>query len=66
MKSQAKNSKEEMMKSPNYVAVLAILNAMLRRVSSSLPELEEATRGLLHEFPPIAGVSANGSGQTDV
>jgi hypothetical protein len=31
------------MKSPNYVAVLALLNAMLRRVSESLPQIEQAT-----------------------
>jgi hypothetical protein len=36
------------MKSPNYVAVLAILNAMLRRVSESLPQIEQATRELGH------------------
>jgi hypothetical protein len=34
------------MKSPNYVAVLAILNAMLHRVSESLPLIDQATREL--------------------
>jgi hypothetical protein len=34
------------MKSANYVAVLAILNAMLHRVSESLPVIDEATREL--------------------
>ena len=34
------------MKSPNYVAVLAILNAMLRRVSESIPQIDQATREL--------------------
>ncbi len=34
------------MKSPNYVAVLAILNAMLIRVSASLPQIQEASRQL--------------------
>ncbi len=34
------------MKSPNYVAVLAILSAMLRRVSESLPLIDQATREL--------------------
>ena len=63
MNSQDENSKEEIMKSPNYVAVLAILNAMLRRFSDSLPQLEHATRNLLHEFPPIPGAGANGSGK---
>ena len=31
------------MKSPNYVAVLAILNAILHRVSESLPLIDQAT-----------------------
>ena len=49
------------MTSPNYVAVLAILNAMLRRVSTSLPEIKHATRGLLRdEIQPVAGMSATG------
>jgi hypothetical protein len=34
------------MKSPNYVAVLAILSAMLRRISESLPLIDQATRDL--------------------
>ena len=34
------------MKSPNYAAVLAILNAMLHRVSESLPLIDRATREL--------------------
>jgi hypothetical protein len=34
------------MKSPNYVAVLALLNAMLHRVSESLPLIDQATREL--------------------
>ncbi|HXV80025.1 MAG TPA: hypothetical protein VEG60_09115 [Candidatus Binatia bacterium] len=36
------------MKSPNYVAVLALLNAMLRRVSESMPQIDQATRELGH------------------
>jgi len=49
------------MTSPNYVAVLAILNAMLRRVSTSLPQIKDATRGLLQdEIQPVAGMSATG------
>jgi hypothetical protein len=36
------------MKSLNYVAVLTILSAMLRRVSESLPQIEQATRNLEH------------------
>ena len=34
------------MESPNFVAVLAILNAILHRVSESLPLIDEATREL--------------------
>jgi hypothetical protein len=34
------------MKSPDYIAVLAILNAMSRRVSESLPQIEKSTREL--------------------
>jgi Glycine zipper len=34
------------MKSQSHLAVLAILNAMLARVSSSLPQIEQATRGI--------------------
>lgn len=43
------------MKSLNYVAVLAILNAMLRRISESIPQIDQATRGLGHsEIPATA------------
>lgn len=43
------------MKSTNYVAVLAILNAMLRRVSESLPQIQQASRGLRYgEIPAKA------------
>jgi len=34
------------MKSPNYVAVLAILNAILHRVSESMTVIDQATRQL--------------------
>jgi hypothetical protein len=34
------------MKSPNYVAVLAILNAILDRVSESMTVIDQATREL--------------------
>lgn len=55
------------MKSPNYVAVLAILNAMLSRVSGSLAQIEQATRGILaDEIPADAGVAINGSGKANV
>jgi hypothetical protein len=40
------------MKSPNYVAVLAILNAMLRRVSESMLQIDQATRELGHSKIP--------------
>jgi hypothetical protein len=39
------------MKSPNYAAVLAILNEMLRRVSEALPQIEQATRELSTDLP---------------
>jgi hypothetical protein len=43
------------MKTLNYVAVLAILNAMLRRVSESMPQIAQATRELGHsEIPATA------------
>ena len=41
------------MKSPNYVVVLAILNAMLHRVSESLPQIDQATRELGHGKIPV-------------
>jgi hypothetical protein len=34
------------MKAPKYVTVLTILNAMLRRISQSMPQIEQATREL--------------------
>jgi hypothetical protein len=43
------------MKTLNYIAVLAILNAMLRRVSESMPQIAQATRELGHsEIPETA------------
>jgi hypothetical protein len=44
------------MKPANYIAVLTILNEMLRRVSASLPAIEQATRELRHELPADARV----------
>jgi hypothetical protein len=38
------------MKSPNYAAVLTILNEMLRRVSEALPQIEQATRELRNDL----------------
>jgi len=46
--SQLGNKQEGKMKSPDYIAVLAILNAMLRRVSDLLPQIEKSTRELGH------------------
>jgi hypothetical protein len=64
MKKRRKELEARFMTKPNYVAVLAILNAMLRRVSTSLPEINRATRGLLRdEIPPVVGMSANGLGK---
>ena len=46
------------MKTTNYVAVFAILNAMLRRVSESMPQIAQATRELGHsEIPATVHVA---------
>ena len=42
------------MKPLNYVAVLALLNAMLRRLAESLPQIDQATRGLGQSEIPAA------------
>lgn len=47
----AGQTKGGMMKSPNYVAILAILNEILRRVSEALPQIEQATRELRNGLP---------------
>jgi hypothetical protein len=58
MNSKGNHSKEKIMKSENYVTVLAILNAMTTRIATSLPQIERATRGLFQ--PDIQpGVAAN-------
>jgi hypothetical protein len=44
------------MKSSNYVAVLGILNEMLRRISEALPQIEQATRELRNELPNGAAI----------
>lgn len=46
VRSTPKNRKQARMSSANYIAVLAILNAMLQGVSNSLPQIWEATRML--------------------
>jgi hypothetical protein len=45
------------MKAPQYVTVLSILNAMLRRISQSMPQIEQATRELGR-----SGMAANARG----
>jgi hypothetical protein len=55
------------MKSQSCVNVLAILNAMIAQVSSSLPQIDDATRSLFPEQVP-AGAGAgvvNGSGSAE-
>jgi hypothetical protein len=42
------------MKAPKYVTVLTILNAMLRRISQSMPQIEQASRQLKG-----SGIAAN-------
>jgi len=46
------------MKPQSCVNILAVLNAMIARVSSSLPEIDDATRGLFGEqaTPGASGV----------
>lgn len=46
------NHKEDRVSSPNYIAVFAILNAILERVSNSLPQIKEATRMLPDDAAP--------------
>jgi hypothetical protein len=48
------------MEEKRYVAVMAILNAMLARVSSSMPQIDQATRGLWPaDVPADARVDGN-------
>jgi hypothetical protein len=54
--AQLASNWEGKMKPANYIAVLTILNEMLRRVSESLPAIEQATRELRHELPADARV----------
>jgi hypothetical protein len=46
------------MKAANYVAVLAILNAILHRVSESLPLIDQATRELGYSKIPAKARAA--------
>jgi hypothetical protein len=45
------------MKAPKYVTVLTILNTMLRRVSQSMAQIDQATREL-----GGGGIAANARG----
>jgi hypothetical protein len=61
-----KKSEARLMKSPDPVAVLTILNALLRNVTTSLPQIREATRGLLQEDSTTAAApGANGLAKTN-
>ena len=55
------------MKSQNCVTILAILNAMIARVSSSFSQIDDATRGLWREqASAVAGAGViNGSASTE-
>ncbi len=46
MRHTPENRKQDGVNSPNYIAVFGILNAILERVSNSLPQIKEATRML--------------------
>jgi len=51
----------------DLVAVLATLNELLRRVSTSLPKIREATGGLLQkEYPNRDSAKANGLAKAGV
>ncbi|HXK29929.1 MAG TPA: hypothetical protein VJ646_16920 [Candidatus Binatia bacterium] len=51
----------------DLVAALATLNELLRRVSTSLPKIREATRGQLQKKNTIGtGVGANGLAKAGV
>ncbi len=45
-RSTSENRGKDRVGSPNYIAVLAILNTIVQRVSASLPAIQEATRML--------------------
>ena len=52
------------MKSQSCVNILAILNTMIARVSSSLSQIDDATRGLCAEQVPAgSGGAVHGSGK---
>lgn len=46
MRHQLKSHTESGLSLSNYIAVMGILNAILERVSHSLPQIKEATRML--------------------
>ncbi len=64
MRHTPDDRKEHGVSSPNYIAVFGILNAILERVSNSLPQIKKATRTL----PDDAGVVNTGDevGQSTV
>jgi hypothetical protein len=46
MRHTPENRKQDGVNSPNYIAVFGILNAILERVSNSLPQIKEPSRTL--------------------
>ena len=59
MRHQLKSHTESGLSLSNYIAVMGILNAILERVSHSLPQIKEATRML----PKDARVLNTGAGE---
>lgn len=59
MRHQPKAHTENGLSLSNYIAVMGILNAILERVSHSLPQIKEATRLL----PKDARVLNTGAGE---
>jgi len=59
MRHQLKSHTESGLSLSNYIAVMGILNAILERVSHSLPQIKEATRML----PKDARVLKTGAGE---
>jgi hypothetical protein len=59
MRNQLKTHIQSGLGLSNYIAVMGILNAMLERISQSLPQIKEATRML----PEDATVLETGAGE---
>ncbi len=51
-RSASDDRAKDRVSSPNYIAVLAVLNAIVQRVSNSLPVIREATR-MLPDHPAL-------------